>query len=104
MARGRLSDVSIGSDGRGVTHRRALPQGGERDQTGGTAITFPREIDDELFDLDERCDRMALYTKGDGIGGHVSLLHSISTIIFSLRQASLATASYAQPATYRPTL
>ena len=63
-----------------------------------------REIDDELFDLDERCDRMALYTKGDGIGGHVGLLHSISTIIFSLRQASLATTSYAQPATYRPTL
>jgi hypothetical protein len=45
--------------------------------------------------------------QGDGIGRigrHVSLLRSITTVIFSLRQASLATTSYAQPATYRRTL
>ena len=32
-----------------------------------------RGIDDELFDLDERCDRMALVHQGDGIDGHVGL-------------------------------
>jgi hypothetical protein len=66
-------------DGRGVTDCRALLEGGERDKTGDRAITF-RGIGDELFDLAERYDRVAFLPR-DGIGRHVGLPRSISTVI-----------------------
>ena len=103
MARGSLSDVSIGSDERGSPTAEHYRKTAKEIRQVARRSRF-REIGDELFDLAERCDRMASSYQGDGIGGHVGLLRSISTAIFSLRQAPLATTSYAQPATYRPTL
>jgi hypothetical protein len=100
---GGLSDVSIGSDERGsptAEHYRKTPK--EIRQVARRSRF--REIGDELFDPRRTVRSNGPSYQGDGIGGHVGLLRSISTVIFSLRQASLVTTSYAQPAIYRPTL
>jgi len=62
MARGRLSDVSIGTmDAESPTAEHYRKAAKEIRQVAQRSRF--REIDDELFDLDERCDRMALHTK-----------------------------------------
>jgi hypothetical protein len=57
-----LSDVSIGTmDAESPTAEHYRKAAKEIRQVAQRSRF--REIDDELFDLDERCDRLALYTK-----------------------------------------